>query len=45
MKKWISPPISKELFTDSSSLAWGAVLNETNIGGAWSIKEKNLHIN
>lgn len=46
LKNWIHPPpIMKELHTDASTLAWGSVFENYRTGGAWSFKEKILHIN
>ena len=45
-KNWVSPPvISKNLYTDASSYAWGAILEKTETGGVWSLEEQNVHIN
>lgn len=34
-----------DLFTDSSSVGWGAVRRENKTGGSWSTEEQKMHIN
>ena len=39
------PPISREIATDASQIAWGASYGTQATGGAWAENELDLHIN
>ena len=39
------PPITTELATDASLIAWGASYGKLAIGGAWTGCEATIHIN
>ena len=40
-----SPQPDLILYTDASLLGWGATCQGVQIGGAWSLEERSLHIN
>ena len=38
------PPVDITLYLDASLMGWGAVMNDTSIGGRWSPSEAENHI-
>ena len=41
----IVPNIDSVIFTDASTVGWGAVLDGVRTNGHWSVDEQDLHIN